>query len=530
MKYKKRTAAGILAVLAVLCLSVLAGMHTVAADAGGYDRSQMLWPGGPAAPLQRAGDNNTDDEPGSLTPTPTPTPTPDPKAWKKIDGVIHNGSGLPIPGAIKYGIDVSEWQGSINWARVADAGVDFAFIRICAGTGYLDKQYQANMTGANAVGIPAGCYVYSHALDKEEAIKEAQLAIRMMQGYRISYPVVFDMEDSKQASLSAATLTDIALAFTREIKNAGYYPMVYLNPYWYTYKLDMSRLSGLDLWLAWYGDSLMPPFAAYRYSIWQGTGGDTSQGLISTKKLIDGIPVNNAIDVDIGFVDYTLRITPRTAKDPSYVPTPTNRNGWVEEDGKTYYYKNNKKVYGVLNLNGKRYRFSSSDGHLLRKTFLFYNSMQKAAYVGADGAFVKNTWLTRKGKRYYFGNDYYSVKGAQTINGKGYYFDTKECYMCTDVLRLGADGFVYYYGQDGVMATKGFTQVVRDGVTSTYYFNKQGKSYKAWHTIKGKRYYFYSGRNKNTGIRVENKTLVINGYRCVFDENGVCISKTKNNS
>lgn len=143
------------------------------------------------------------------------------KAWQKINGVCYNGSGVEIPGAITRGIDVSEWQGKINWAGVKNCGVDFAFVRISYGSGYLDKTYDYNMEQAELAGVPVGTYVYSTATTTMGALKEAQLAISKMEGYKVSYPVVFDLEYSKAKSLSPQEVSMMALTFCNEVRKAG---------------------------------------------------------------------------------------------------------------------------------------------------------------------------------------------------------------------------------------------------------------------------------------------------------------------
>lgn len=175
-----------------------------------------------------------------------------PNAWKKINGVCYNGSGEVIPGAITRGIDVSEWQGNIDWAQVKKSGIDFAFVRISYGANRLDKTYDANMTKAELAGVPVGTYVYSLALNTETALKEAQVAIEQMQGYKVSYPVVFDLEYSKASNLSRQEVSKLALTFCNEVRRAGYYPMVYCNVNWYNNYVDWSMLSGMDVWLASY--------------------------------------------------------------------------------------------------------------------------------------------------------------------------------------------------------------------------------------------------------------------------------------
>ena len=176
------------------------------------------------------------------------------KAWKKINGVCYNGSGEIIPGAITRGMDVSEWQGNIDWKQVKKSDIDFAFVRISYGLTHEDYTYDENMTNAELAGVPTGTYVYSTALSTTTALKEAQLAISKMQGYKVSYPVVYDLEDAKASKLSAKTVSEMALTFCNEVRRAGYYPMVYCNTNWYDNYIDWSLLSGVDVWIARYGD------------------------------------------------------------------------------------------------------------------------------------------------------------------------------------------------------------------------------------------------------------------------------------
>ena len=85
----------------------------------------------------------------------------------------------------------------------------------------MDKTYAYNMREANAVGMPVGTYVYSTATTKEQALKEAQLVIEKMRGYKVSYPVVFDLEYSKMGELTPSKISELALTFCNEVKRAG---------------------------------------------------------------------------------------------------------------------------------------------------------------------------------------------------------------------------------------------------------------------------------------------------------------------
>ena len=181
--------------LAAGCMAALLGIGTMGTTAmamggGGVDRSDAV-----------AEEERIEKVPSGKAPQKSTTSS---KAWKKINGVCYNGSGQKLEGAITRGIDVSEWQDTINWSKVKNDNVDFAFVRISYGLNHLDKTYDYNMKQTEKVGLPVGTYVYSLATTTQQAMKEAQLAIKKMDGYKVSYPVVFDIEYEKMRSLSAS--------------------------------------------------------------------------------------------------------------------------------------------------------------------------------------------------------------------------------------------------------------------------------------------------------------------------------------
>ncbi len=445
------------------------------------------------------------------------------RAWQKINGVCYNGSGVAIQNAVTRGIDVSEWQGTINWSKVANSDVDFAFVRVAHGLSHMDTKFAANMSGANSAGVPVGVYVYSTATTVGQAIQEAQLTISKMQGYKVSYPVVFDMEYSDLGNLSGAKIAEIAVAFCTEIKNAGYYPMVYSNADWYNNKLDLSKIQAYDFWLAWYGDHILAPSTSkYRYTIWQATDGDGGGVLNSTKGLIDGIPVYNNVDVNFGFVDYTKVITPRTTALSSYTPTVI-QTGWVNgSNGERYYYKDGVKVTGRRYINGKYYRFAQSDGHLYQDVILYSASLKKSCYVNEDGEEVHSTWVTKNNKMYYFGADGYSYAGSRYVNGKFYFFNSRYGYAMTNWKYVTSQKAVYYYNYQGIRVTNCFVTLTEGTQKNTYYFSSNGAAYRGWKTIGGNLYYFYGSNTSKNSVRVENRTIQMGNYLCVFDELGVC--------
>lgn len=200
------------------------------------------------------------------------------------------------------GIDVSAYQGSINWYKVKQAGVDYAIIRLGYrgyGTGALkiDTAFHTNMQNAIAAGVPVGAYFYSQAITVEEAIEEADAVIKNLSGYKVDYPVVFDMEEVndddenvRTASLTTEERTDITVAFCERIKAAGYTPMVYGNIKWLAMNLDLTRLEDYDKWFAQY---FKQPFFPYEFSMWQYTPYGKIAG------------ISGSVDLNMGFVDYT---------------------------------------------------------------------------------------------------------------------------------------------------------------------------------------------------------------------------------
>ncbi len=186
----------------------------------------------------------------------------------------------------KLGIDVSKHQGEIDWKQVADAGIEFAFVRVGyrgsrEGSLYIDEYKDANLQGAIENGIPVGVYFYSQAITVEEAIEEAELVLEAIEGYDIAYPVVFDTEyyESEIARGNATSRVDrtaIAKAFCETIEEAGYQPMVYASTRWSIMNIDRDELADYPFWFAYYGDTV-----SYRYDfeIWQYSASGTVPGV-----------------------------------------------------------------------------------------------------------------------------------------------------------------------------------------------------------------------------------------------------------
>lgn len=172
------------------------------------------------------------------------------------------------------GIDVSRYQGAIDFERVKAAGVDFVLLRSSIGdasdtTTGEDIRFAVNFREAKKAGLMVGAYHYLLGEDVEDAISEARFFVKTLAPYDPDFPAVLDFEDPWQQSyLTNEERTAMALAFMREVENAGYYPMLYTNTNWAENYLDMSRLSKYELWLAeWH------PKPTYngKFGIWQYT-------------------------------------------------------------------------------------------------------------------------------------------------------------------------------------------------------------------------------------------------------------------
>lgn len=196
-------------------------------------------------------------------------------------------------GRSKAGIDVSKWNGDIDWDKVKDDGVEFAIVRAgyrgsVTGSLVQDICFDANMKGAAAAGIPVGVYFFTQAVNEVEAVEEASAVIRWLREYEIAYPVFIDTEgaggNGRADGLDADTRTLVCEAFCRTIENAGYQAGVYASRNWYNSNLHTQQLENYYIWLAEYRSA--PLYQGY-YRMWQH----------SSKGKINGIEGN--VDLNI---------------------------------------------------------------------------------------------------------------------------------------------------------------------------------------------------------------------------------------
>ena len=187
------------------------------------------------------------------------------------------------------GIDVSKWQGTIDWEKAAAAPVSFAILRATYGLRGIDAGFRRNAEQTALYHLPIGAYHYCYAKTPNDALKEADHFLSTVKDVALEYPLALDLEDKSLSHLSKKQLSLIAVRFLDRVREKDYYPILYVNKYWLTSKLDMTLLKDFDVWLAQYGNKL-----SYRKSVgmWQYT----SNGRIN------GIRGNT--DCDISFKNY----------------------------------------------------------------------------------------------------------------------------------------------------------------------------------------------------------------------------------
>ena len=188
---------------------------------------------------------------------------------------------------VTFGVDVSVHQGTIDWQKVADAGVDFAMIRVGyrgygqEGNMRGDTQFLNNIQGALDAGLDVGIYYFSQAITVEEARQEAAYVIEQIAPYEITYPVVFDWERQNYSGSRTQTipetelLCDMANAFCADIEAAGYDAMIYFYQSLAYNNLDLSKLN-YPFWLAQYTDY---PSFYYDFDMWQYTSSGRVPGI-----------------------------------------------------------------------------------------------------------------------------------------------------------------------------------------------------------------------------------------------------------
>ena len=393
---------------------------------------------------------------------------------KVSDGIYQMLDGTAITGILARGIDISHWQGSVDWGQVAADDISFAML----GTRYkgeIDPYFHEFAEGAKANGIKIGAYIYSYATDVAGAEAEADFILDLIKDYPISYPVAYDLEDNSQAGLSSQELAAMVNAFCARIEAAGYYPMLYANDYWLANRIDMSQIK-YDVWVARYE-------VKHAYSnpaMWQAT----SSGIVNG--------VTGGVDIDFQYKDFSGKIAPnlwRTIGDKTYYYQnyTMQKNAWIH-DGNGWFYMNSggQPSTGWLTQNGTDYYLTEATGRM------------------ADG------WLQMADGWHYF-NGSGAMQTGWVSDGAAWYYLSNGGVMQTGWLPDGQNR--YYLRDSGAMAI-GWRQL--DGIW--YYFNGSGAMQTGW--VGDDRAWYYL--NPATGAMFANTEITVDQVLYQVDANGVC--------
>ena len=216
-----------------------------------------------------------------------------------IGGVMYTfgGDGALSQSSGNRGIDVSKYQGNIDWGAVAASGINFAIIRVgyrgsSSGALVQDPYFKKNISGATKAGIKVGLYFFTQAVNEAEAVEEASMAMSLASGYKVTYPIFIDTESASNGranGLSKSARTAVVKAFCQTIRNGGYKAGVYASKSWYANQLNASALNGYCIWVAQYNSSCT---YSGKYDMWQ----------YSSKGSVSGIKGN--VDMNISYTGY----------------------------------------------------------------------------------------------------------------------------------------------------------------------------------------------------------------------------------
>lgn len=433
--------------------------------------------------------------------------------WTLQSATVH---AVSASGAIAQGVDVSKYNGAINWGQVAASGMQFAFIKVGSTKSGIDPNFASNITNAQAAGLKTGVYIYSYATTPQAAQEEANLVLQWIDGYTVNYPIVFDIEDSCHKNLSEQELISIINAFCFTIDAAGYYPVVY------SYKnMFISKLSicGWDKWVAQYSAN-----CEYNNNVcfWQYSSSGSVNGFSSR------------VDVNYQYKDYSNLII---------------AEGFLDHNGSTRFYRNWRMQTGWIDYNNTRY-YMDGAGNLVRGWFTDANgtyyltpadgSIARGQCVidGADYYFTAegvkmNGWVVLGDRRFYYepsNNGIMKREWFSDENGNFYFFDRTDGHMLTGAQII--DNAEYLFSAEGIRQTgmvpredgsyyydPATGQMVHGWFTAgdtTYYADQAGHIVTGVYTIDQQTYYF-----DGTGALVRNQPVVLEGISYITSPEGI---------
>ncbi len=322
--------------------------------------------------------------------------------WSKTeDGKFVNGNGQIMEGATMKGIDVSKWNGDIDWKKVAESDVDYAIIRCGFGDDYVsqdDVYWEKNVKGCEENDIPFGVYIYSYAENVNQAKSEFAHVMRLIQGHTLNFPIYLDVEDSVQAKLPKTTLTKIINTFVEAVHNQGYEVGIYANLNWWTNYIDAS-IANNQTWFKW--------VAQYNNT------GTTYQGIYQMWQCTSTGRVNGIYgDVDLNFWFGPVRTRQYNAKNVQLTTPPPSVPKKVTAPARASFKsltKGKKKVKVKVN------KVSGAKGYQIQYSTKKSFKGKKSVNITARTKTIKKL---KSKKTYYFRVRAYKLNGKKKVYSK----------------------------------------------------------------------------------------------------------------
>lgn len=446
---------------------------------------------------------------------------------------------------MSYGVDVSEWNGTVNYEKAKADGNEFVMIRLGYGTAHLDKHFWENIKAAYNAGLDYGIYFYSYAYNEYDAQQEADFVIETLSqlgnyAKNFTLPLAYDLEDSQISNrCSKAQITKIMTTFLDTIQQANYVPMVYANQNWFTNYIDLNTVvsRGYKIWYAyWSGkpsssSQIEIGKAGVKADMWQYYGTDNASStafdknvIYYTTNLVKPLPCNHKYNLTIE--QATTTTDGKKIRECQYcgnkftsctIPKVTTVALQKTTIGYDWYYTGKqitptitvKDSQGQALVRGTDYSLTYDSGRVnvgsynIKVTFKGNYSGTKTFTFNIvnkeTGKWIKsgNRWWYRHTDGSYTKNDW------EKINGKWYHFDASG-WMQTGWLKIS--GKWYYLNLDGDMAT-GWKKVSN----KWYYMNSSGVMQTGWVKVSGQWYYLNSSGVMQTGwIKLNNKWYYLN--------------------
>lgn len=393
------------------------------------------------------------------------------------EGTYQLLDGTAITGVVARGVDVSRWQGNIDWAKVAADDISFVMLGTrVSTTGEVDPYFHQNARNAQANGVKLGAYIYSTATDVAMAEAEADFVLNLVKDYPISYPIAFDLEsDSIQGGLSPQVLAQMVNAFCAKIEAAGYYPVLYANDYWLAKKIDMSMVK-YDVWVARY--EIKHSFASP--AMWQATSSGSVNG------------ISGNVDINFQYKDFSNLIA---------------SDLWRTIGGVTYYYKNFSMQKDSWIHDGNGWYYMNSTG---QPGTGWFRQNGVSYYLNESNGRMTQGWLSTADGWHYF-NESGAMQTGWVNDGVTWYNLNQNGVMQTGWLR--ENNIWYYLNNSGAMVT-GWQQVGQQW----YFFNGSGVMKTGWVGSDAAWYYL----DPASGAMVANTQITVDGITYQVDGNGVC--------